>query len=572
MKKKISLLSLLMMLFCLASCVNFVDDFSVDYGDRSGDDFEDTPEAYILSASTKAASTLPGYGQASNPFLIRNAAELKYFAEATNDGTLHPYAIDPEDENDLLRQESGDVHVKLMHDIQVDERYDWIPIGTFAHPVKGSFKGEDHTISGVLKQDLNITMERDTTGNFNRGSFLAKYGFFGYTGGCEVENLTVAADIIPNRLVSYSSVGGITAIAGGGKFTNCTFSGTIENVPHASMQEFYVGSLCGIGERTEVEGFKSEGTFRLNKFSSVANKKTFTAKECCIGGIVGFGIAPVYANCENKTDIVLENFTTTQASIGGIVGRVRYESDPYTMVSITNCGKISVTNVRHYAADMQFPGVYVGGILGYGFLRHEVGKTLNTGDITVQCTTLPTYVGGICGNVQIVRSENIDLYNAGNVTNNSTSGYTAGCFGVYYGDAFGATNSGNITSTCEFCDSVPESGATGGIVGRGYTQGCAVLSYLRNEGNITTPEPLETIHGKQSYAGSIVGSAAHTNPRTCMNSGKVNGVLTDDPDISMVGALWLGWERLRYGDEDYQQSSEGQYWEALIRQFITYGN
>lgn len=566
MSKKIPFLFLLLTLIFTTSCTE--ETLPVDDGNRNGEAFEDTPEAYILSTSTQAASTLPGYGQASSPFLIRNAAELKYFADAVNSGELHPFAIDPEDEEDLLRQESGDVHIVLAHDIQVEDGYAWTPIGTFAHPFKGSFKGENHSISGVLKQNMAINQERDTLGLYNMGASIAKYGFFGFTSDSEIENLTVDADIIPQKLDPTSSIGGIAAVAKGTHFNNCTFSGAIENRPSASMQKFYVGNLCGIGEYLTVEGCKSKGTFRLNK-TYATSKNTFFATECYIGGLTGYSFEGTYTECENKAGIELDHFATAKAYIGGTFGRLIRTS----LTGITNSGNIQISNVRLSTVDMWYKSICVGGVFGEGILDKTMGKTLNAGEINVRCSTLLTYVGGVCGNVQIEKPEFVDISNRGNVTNNSIIGYTGGCIGMHEGEGFSAINTGSVNSLCERCDTVAESGSTGGIVGRVYGPNKKRLANVRNEGDITSPVPFETKYGQQSYAGSIVGNAAPIKAGDCMNYGTVNGTLPgDNPTISMVGAIWLGWQRLIDGDMDYYESAEGQYWQEQIRQNIYYGD
>lgn len=105
----------------LTSCSK--ENLSDEEANRDGDSFDDVPGAYILTPATQTASTLPGYGQSSDPFRIRNAAELKYFVQAVNDGSLHPFAIDPVDENDKESQEQRSVYVELAHDIEVSPDY-----------------------------------------------------------------------------------------------------------------------------------------------------------------------------------------------------------------------------------------------------------------------------------------------------------------------------------------------------------------------------------------------------------------------------------------------------------------
>lgn len=548
----------------LTSCSK--ENLSDEEANRDGDSFDDVPGAYILTPATQTASTLPGYGQSSDPFRIRNAAELKYFVQAVNDGSLHPFAIDPVDENDKESQEGGSVHVELAHDIEVSADYSWTPIGIFANPCNLYFNGKGYRIKGTLMH-RDISPEHGVSRSGSSSDNMAKYGFFGYIYTSDIRELTIEADITADRFPPYLSVGGIVAAADDSRLTDCRFTGTIKTPANASVEELYVGGLIGYSSLAKVTNSISEGTFDFSAALTTANW-TINARNLYIGGLAGYSFMPGFTGCSNRTAITLDHITTARAGIGGLSGRIEDDAE---IVETDNEADIRISNVRKFVSDESDQGLCVGGIAGEGFFQRYVGKTSNKGEIYVRSNGLPAFVGGAAGRIRVNSAGGgvIDIVNEGDVVNLSPAGYTGGCLGLYQGDAFSAENRGNVTSECSRSEDLRDSGSTGGIVGYADPyDAIADIANVRNYGDITSPAPFDTTHGPQSYAGAIVGNAHTVLVNDCDNTGKVNGLLPDAP-ISWVGALWLGWQRLTDGAFEYD-SEEGWYWREQIKRLISY--
>ncbi|MBR5922327.1 MAG: hypothetical protein IKZ59_00885, partial [Clostridia bacterium] len=80
---------------------------------------------------SSVSASLSGSGTAADPYLIKNAADLKYFADSVNGGTDY----------------SGKV-IYLLEDIDLDNQA-FAPIGSTSAYFRGQFDGKNHTVSGI---------------------------------------------------------------------------------------------------------------------------------------------------------------------------------------------------------------------------------------------------------------------------------------------------------------------------------------------------------------------------------------------------------------------------------------
>ena len=103
----------------ITSC-GFNDEGEDTPAPTPGTPFPDVEASYILSPETESASVLPGDGSVNNPYLIRNAMELKLFTELVNSGEFK------KTEEDVTTP----THVCLTHDIKIADNYTWTPIGS----------------------------------------------------------------------------------------------------------------------------------------------------------------------------------------------------------------------------------------------------------------------------------------------------------------------------------------------------------------------------------------------------------------------------------------------------------
>lgn len=117
-----------------------------------------------------------GTGTESDPFLIENAQQLAYLTYRVNNGL-----------------DAGGGHIsnhnlyyKLMTDVNLNgsQNFLWTPIGNYVNATNyycfgGHFDGNNHTVSGMY---INCSLNR--------------VGFFGYTDGATIQNLSVSGDTI----------------------------------------------------------------------------------------------------------------------------------------------------------------------------------------------------------------------------------------------------------------------------------------------------------------------------------------------------------------------------------------
>ena len=221
----------------------------------------------IVQGPTLSLGGVAFIGTEENPYKINNLDDLIDFRTKVNGGTTYE-----------------GLFVKLMDDIDCGST--WTPIGTSTNNFKGTFDGNNKTITYVIPS---------TSSSYQ--------GLFGYTNGATVKNLNVDATITQT---GYSgSVGCIIARQEGGTVTGCSATGTI------TTESNYIGGIVGRNYGS-VSNTISSCTSSVNIISSRTNMNY-------IGGIMGyFYTAGIVTNCSASGDIYAPEATGTY--VGGIVG------------------------------------------------------------------------------------------------------------------------------------------------------------------------------------------------------------------------------------------------------------
>lgn len=210
-------------------------------------------------------------GTEENPYKINNLDDLVAFRTKVNSGTTYE-----------------GLFVKVMDDIDCGSS--WTPIGTSSNYFKGTFDGNNKTITYVIPS---------TTAGY--------LGLFGYTQNAIIKNLNVDATI--TQTGSNGNIGGIVARQEGGTITNCTATGTITSTYN------YIGGIVGRNGSYGHDSFSntiSSCTSSVNITSSKSNLNY-------IGGILGyFYTTGIVSNCTASGNIYAPEETGTY--VGGIVG------------------------------------------------------------------------------------------------------------------------------------------------------------------------------------------------------------------------------------------------------------
>ena len=243
---------------------------------------------------------------------ISTAAELAGLAQLVNEGnTFDGNTIKLTQNitfNENVLTESGELNGDGSNFKQ------WTAIGNNTNKFKGTFDGQNHTISGIY---------------INNNSDYQ--GLFGYVDGegATIQNLSVTDSYIKAR----NYVGGIVGFNYSYSYSevsNCSNSGTVTGGDNA----YAVGGIVGNNEG-EVSNCTNNGTV------------TGTGEFAGVGGIVGDNYDEV-SNCSNSGTVTGGD----KAYVGGIVGWNYY-------ATVSNCSNSGTVTGGDEA--------YVGGIVGYNY-------------------------------------------------------------------------------------------------------------------------------------------------------------------------------------------------------------
>lgn len=311
-----------------------------DWDDISLKTFDnETAEASGFGTDAQGSA---GDGSETKPFLITNAAELKYFVKQVNGGTNY----------------SGK-YIKLTTDIYVTAD-EWIPIGVNGQYFAGHFDGAGHTIYGKLHARAN---ERN-------------FGFFGYVAIATIQNLNMHAEVkggTANADTYY--IGSIVGYGASSEVKNCHNYGKVTgNETTVPGVYYYIGGIAGCcktitdcsnhGEVTGATGVSS----------------------CYTGGIAGAISTTDYTitNCVNTGKITAGISIYSYTYTGGIAG------SGYSLSNCTNYGEVTSPDAEN--------GFSLGGITGYLTNYNTMHACLNVGTIKKAATDHGVeYAGGLAG-------------------------------------------------------------------------------------------------------------------------------------------------------------------------------
>ena len=320
---------------------------------------------------------LEGSGTSTDPYLIKTAEDLAYFAALVNGGfTLAGKFFELTDDIDLS-------------DVCGEEKGSWTPIGTYStetrpieeYPFSGTFDGNGHMITGLYI---------DSTDNYQ--------GLFGYVCGGVIQNLGVDGYVKGN-----AHVGGIVGclgsenigVPGAGTVKNCYYTGSVE----CSSENYGdVGGIVGkIGDGVSRDDIcYVENCYNAGNVSGTRD----------VGGIIGYTHWCTIQYCYNSG-----NVSGTSYNVGGIFG---YK----TAGTVQNC---------YNTGNVEGNGDDVGGVAGTS--EGTLTNCYNTGEVKSNGNS----VGGIVGRTYQTQNIVQDCYNTGKVSGND---YVGGVVG--YNSTYGA--------------------------------------------------------------------------------------------------------------------------------------
>ena len=299
-----------------------------------------------------------GNGTEADPFLIENAQQLAYLTYRVNNG------LDAAGGH----VSNHDFHYKLMTDVNLNgsQSFQWTPIGyynsnTDYYSFGGHFDGNNHTVSGLY---INSSANR--------------VGFFGYTDGAVIKNLSVSGNGISTTGL-YA--GGIVGYANEATIKECNNSCSCTAASGA-------GGIVGYNYINRTGGLVSiincfnTGGISCSTSSSMVGGIVGCNYICGTGSSINYRSTSNIINCYN-TGIVAGNYVSTK--VGGIVG-FNYSNNSTTIVR--NC--YNRGNINGYGTS--------GGIAG-GSSGITIFNCYNTGSVTGN-----SYLGGIAGSTCTVNN------------------------------------------------------------------------------------------------------------------------------------------------------------------------
>ena len=240
---------------------------------------------------------IPQNNTSTNPYQIKDESDFLYYA----------YQI-----NQNVTGFNNTEYFKLANDITLPSG--WTPMGTTAHPFKGTFDGDNHTVSLSLKADLK----------------QAQAGLFGtIDGGATVRK--VAVNVVAD---------GITSTASGAE----SRAGAIAAVNEGTIDQCYVSGegfvLSSDGTNRHAGGIAGDNSGTISNCYNLIPVKVNDSSDSYLGGIAGHNTGKIeYCFAAGEVsiaaDAVVSSFRdgTGDEIIGGIVGF----NDHATAGVIKNC-------------------------------------------------------------------------------------------------------------------------------------------------------------------------------------------------------------------------------------------
>ena len=311
--------------------------------------FDEEP-VYVVEAWDGVTVAAPAYNEETKTYTIEEPSQLAWLAGVVNGTVSHAEADDFKGKTFVLES-----------DINLGG-HPWTPIGTSSNIFKGTFDGQNHTISNLV-----VTMP----GKSN-------VGLFGVTHDGEIKHVTVENATIEGRL-------NVAVVAGQpytSKYTNITVKGHVEVNGMA-----YVGGVGGKNAYADWTDITVEvDNTSYVKANSVENGKAYRTY---VGGVCGFNGEGSHTFSNIRSNINVEGST---CDVGGLFGIAHYGNNFNNCVCTGNV--VNTTDEAENAVEM-------GGIAGVW--HNETGYTVTmtgcefTGELSNNAGFDAYYYNGLVG-------------------------------------------------------------------------------------------------------------------------------------------------------------------------------
>lgn len=325
-----------------------------------------------------SSAFLFGSGTATDPYLIRNANDLKGLANMVN-GTVKDadnYG-NPDGYNINGVNTFDGKYFKQTADINLNN-IEWLPIGFRETAVfQGVYDGDGHSVT-----NLKITTISYRTGLFGGVGYVkshtASHTNVAPTGESGIANLNVSGNVTLTTTTGHATrfyAGGVVSFLGDDQLTDGEYKSYLINVSSAvnvTAKGFgggaAFGGVVGHAYNAVLENVTNSG--------AVTVAETVHAKVPA-GGIVGFAKSCDLTGCVNTAAVsvtISDNKDKTLA--GGIVGRYD-KHNVANYLNLTNCVNLGAVTATSTNASPGYVGA--GGMLGGFWYNAEGTGTGNDG-------------------------------------------------------------------------------------------------------------------------------------------------------------------------------------------------
>ena len=372
--------------------------------------------ACLLLFAFSCAIFAADLGTAENPLTIDSENDLVLLRNAVNASSGTYKGVDVSDG-------ATNLHFKLSRDLNLSDVCgknigNWIPIGTFEHPFKGSFDGNNKTIDylyideqiqerndtatayyglfGVMQTEVSSNTEiKNLTIGENSSIFTQRKGLVGSVVGLASSNVIIANCKNKGSVYGRTAAGGIVGFAAnvplpdGVRIKNCVNEGNV----NASLKAGgIVGAVNGFG--VHIDSCKNLGSVSAadtaagivaaiyNAAGTSAKLNYLINKGFVSSGKISGGIVAVAGEGSlSITNAFNTGYVQASNSAAGIVGQLK-STYAQNVLTCVNAGGV-------------FAGSNAGGIVGVieGISPAKISQTLNLGVINAGA-----YAGGIVGN------------------------------------------------------------------------------------------------------------------------------------------------------------------------------
>ena len=521
----------------------------------------------------------------SEEFLIESAEDLIAFAKIA--GAFYPRTS-----------------AKVVAEIDMTG-IEWTPIKNFGEytfdggnfAIKGLSAPLFGTTAGTIK-NVKLTDINYTVTDLTHSGAIACY-LYGSMDNCSAEgaininNTTHAPEKITNQ---YEEIchGGLVGMAHGATVTNCTNDVDITITSFTSPTVKIKSCVGGV-----VAGAGAAATFQhLTNNGDITYVGTTQGQNIYISGVVGktntqFGDVPIAAinDCTNNGALSSAKGSDCAGSLilSGITGNLQFETEDVLAKNLLNtgaithageCGSLTIAGIIGYTIDATFYNlkntgnftvkagakagdVKLGGLLGSTLLSASIDQMVNTGNLSVEKSTVSSIsLGGISA-ANIYSNKMTNCSNSGKLSvaseTTTASIYLAGITSATVNavEISDCTNSGALTVGDNItCSSYIQLNGIATTISTRDSNPNSTVTNLKNTGNLSVGAVTMTATSNSGriYMGGITGTVNAGAFSQCNNEGDIT-----------IGAATLAKEFMIGGITGYIN-----YTNAIVDQVISF--